>query len=237
MRLLTWNACRGPFDRKLVALDGLGADIAVIQEIAKPKVAAPGTLWFGDNPRQGIAVVAREPHTLRKLKEPPGAPKFVVPILVEGPRPFLLFAVWTLAARPMRYVRALSAALDLYAPLLSRHEVVFLGDFNSNAIWDEEHPEGLSHSAVVARLMGHGLVSAYHHHRREAHGRESTPTFYLQWKEEKPYHLDYCFLPKAWAAKIRSVEVGGYEAWKELSDHRPLSIDVALGRRRAPSAR
>ena len=235
MRLVTWNACRGPFERKLALLDGLQADLAVLQEIAKPKEDTPGTLWFGDNPRQGIAVVARQPHRLRRLDEPAGAPKFVVPVMVEGPRPFLLFAVWTLAERPLRYVRALFAALDLYAPLLATHEVVFLGDFNSNAIWDHEHPEGLSHSALVARLKTHGLVSAYHHHRREPHGRETDPTFYLQWNALKPYHLDYCFLPKTWARQIRSVDVGSFEAWKDHSDHRPLTVDLALGRRRASS--
>ena len=88
----------------------------------------------------------------------------------------------------------------------------------------------------MARLRTHGLVSAYHHHRREPHGRETEPTFYLQWNALKPYHLDYCFLPKTWAPKIRSVDVGSFEAWKGHSDHRPLIVDLALGRRRARSA-
>ncbi|HJW08314.1 MAG TPA: hypothetical protein VJ483_01695, partial [Holophagaceae bacterium] len=110
--------------------------------------------------------------------------------------------------------------------------VVFLGDFNSNAIWDHEHPADRNHSAVVARLKSHGLVSAYHHQRQEAHGCENEPTFYLHWNEAKPFHLDYCFLPKTWARRIRNVEVGGFEAWKDHSDHRPLIVDLASPRRR-----
>jgi exodeoxyribonuclease III len=227
MRLVTWNACRGPFERKLALLDGLGADIAVIQEIAAPKVVVDGVLWFGDNPRQGIAVVARKPYALRKLDELPKVPKYIIPVAVEGPNPFILFAVWTLGTRPMRYIRALSKAIDRYDALLSNHTVVFLGDFNSNAMWDKADPVDMNHSSVVARLKAKGLVSAYHHHRQEPQGQELEPTFYLQWKESKPYHLDYCFLPRPWAKKIRSVDVGSYETWKEHSDHRPLLVDVA----------
>lgn len=226
MRLLSWNACRGTFERKAALLAGLDADLTVLQEVAAPIGKRPDTLWFGDNPRQGVAVIARAPYTLRRMRELAGAPKYVVPILVEGPRPFLLFAVWTLAARPLRYVRALTTALDRYARRIAAHETVFLGDFNSNAIWDAKDPAEHNHASMVARMQAQGLVSAYHHHRREAHGAESRPTFYLQWKEAKPYHLDYCFLPAAWAARIRSVEVGGYAAWKAHSDHRPLLVDL-----------
>lgn len=225
VRLLTWNACRGAFERKAPLLDGLGADLTVLQEIAAPKAPATNLLWFGDNPRQGLAVLARAPYTLRKLEPRPGAPNHVLPVAVEGPgTSFLLFAVWTLGTRPLRYVRALHAALDLYADLLAQRPAVFLGDFNSNAIWDHEHPEHLSHSALVARMKALGLVSAYHHRRREAHGRERRPTFYLHWNEAKRFHLDYCFLPRAW--KLGKVEVGGFEDWKAHSDHRPLIVDV-----------
>lgn len=233
MRLLTWNACRGAFERKLALLDPLGADLLVLQEIAAPTSPIEGVLWYGGNPRQGVAVVARGPYTLRPIAERPGAPKFVIPVAVDGPEPFLLFAVWTLGTRPLRYVRALFAALDLYADLMTERPVVFLGDFNSNAIWDHEHPTDRSHSALVARLKAHGLVSAYHHHQKERHGHETTPTFYLHWDEAKPFHLDYCFLPRVWAKRIRSVEVGSFEDWKSVSDHRPLWVELRARRTRS----
>jgi endonuclease/exonuclease/phosphatase family metal-dependent hydrolase len=44
-----------------------------------------------------------------------------------------------------------------------------------------------------------------------------------------PYHIDYCFLPVAWVAGLRSVEVGIVEEWLADSDHCPLSVDVAMG--------
>ena len=227
MRLVTWNACRGQFNRKVPLLDALGADIAVIQEIAAPSEQSKRTLWFGDNPRIGVAVVAREPYTLRQRDPLPGAPKYFVPVDVEGPRSFLLFAVWTMGEPEQhRYVRGASTAIDMYKSVFSEPPVVLLGDFNSNAIWDKEHPAELNHSAMVSRLAGHGLVSAYHHHKRESQGSESEPTFYFHRNQSKPFHIDYCFLPSAWAETVESVKVGTFEGWKDHSDHRPLMVEI-----------
>jgi endonuclease/exonuclease/phosphatase family metal-dependent hydrolase len=69
-------------------------------------------------------------------------------------------------------------------------------------------------------------VSAYHAFYREDHGRETRPTYYFQWKLQRPYHIDYCFIPATWAKHVRRVEIGEYEEWKKHSDHRPLLIEV-----------
>ena len=72
-----------------------------------------------------------------------------------------------------------------------------------------------------------GLVSAYHRYTGEPHGIERTPTHYWRWQETSPFHIDYCFVPRSW--RIERVEVGGFDEWKELSDHRPLIVDVDPG--------
>ena len=225
MRLLTWNACKGQFDRKVPLLDHLGADVAIIQEIASPNVDSKQCVWFGDNPNQGLAVMAKEPFTLRAIEPLCDVPKYIIPVAIEGPISFVLFAVWTLGEQPMRYVRAVATAIDIYASTFAQHQVVMLGDFNSNAIWDKDHPANLNHSSVVSRLEEHGLVSAYHHQRGEAQGQEKEATFYLHWNERKPYHIDYCFLPRQWSTGITLVEVGSFKTWKEHSDHRPLLVE------------
>lgn len=69
-------------------------------------------------------------------------------------------------------------------------------------------------------------MSAYHAFHDEAHGAETRPTYYFQWKEQRPYHIDYCFLPKTWAGAIRRVEIGAYEPRRPHSDHRPLLVEV-----------
>lgn len=227
MRLVTWNACKGQFANKAHYLDHLHADVAVIQEIAKPVEQQRQVLWFGANPNQGVAVVTRPPFVARQQLQFDGVPRYVVPIEIDGPRPFLLFAVWTLGEAPYPYVCAASKAIDSYESLFSGRDVVMLGDFNSNAIWDKEHPVELNHSAMVSRLDRLGLVSAYHHFKGERHGEETAHTFYLHWHESKKFHIDYCFLPKSWAPNVRAVDVGSFAAWQRASDHRPLLVEVA----------
>jgi hypothetical protein len=226
MRLATWNCCRGPYDRKSALLDTLGADVSVIQECARPRAESDSLLWFGDNPRQGVAVVARGDYRLRRVPRARSVPKYVVPVEVTGPRSFLLFAVWTKTQQEHCYVEAAVRAVYLYRKLIASRPTVFMGDVNSNVIWDHQHPEDRCHTALVARLAELGLVSAYHTFFDEPHGRETRPTYYFHWKETRPFHLDYCFIPKVWVPALRQVRIEPYETWKAHSDHRPLWVDI-----------
>jgi hypothetical protein len=226
MRLATWNCCRGPYEKKASLLETLAADVAVIQECARPRAESESVLWFGDNPRQGLAVVARGDYRLKRVKRARGVPKYVLPVEVHGPRSFLLFAVWTKTGQEHCYVEAAVRAVYLYRKLIASGPTVFMGDVNSNVIWDHQHAADRSHTALVRQLDKLGLVSAYHAFFDELHGKETWPTYYFQWKEAKPFHLDYCFIPKAWVPALRKVWVEPYETWKTHSDHRPLLVDV-----------
>lgn len=226
MRIVTWNACKGSFSLKAFLLNTIQPDIAVIQEIANPVKTDGQLLWFGDNQNQGLAVIARGEYELRPLQILEDVPKYVIPVAVEGPSSFVLFAVWTKGNQSMRYVRAASKAIDLYSSLFESRSVLMAGDFNSNAIWDNHHPAELNHSAMVQRLDDRGLASAYHHFFHEAHGSETRHTFYLHWNEARPYHIDYCFVPKRWARFISNVEIGPCPSWRQYSDHRPLIVDI-----------
>ena len=126
----------------------------------------------------------------------------------------------------MRYIRAVATTIDMYPEIFDQGPVVMLGDFNSNMIWDKKKPNYLNHSSVVERLADRGIVSAYHHARGEPQGKESEATFYLHHDVSKPFHIDYCFLPKAWAERISLVEVGTFQKWDGHSDHRPLLVEI-----------
>jgi len=126
----------------------------------------------------------------------------------------------------LRYVEAVLKAVRLYRELLSAGPSVVIGDFNSNTIWDKTHRADRNHSALVRLLDELGLVSAYHAHFKEEHGAERRPTYYFHWNEQKPFHLDYCFIPKAWSNLLHRVEVAEFEAWKSHSDHRPLLVEL-----------
>ena len=105
--------------------------------------------------------------------------------------------------------------------------VILCGDFNSNKIWDDHRKAG-NHSGVVSLLEKRGLLSAYHHFFSEPQGQESRPTYYFWHRKNRGYHIDYVFLPRAWASCIQSVQVGLHSDWSHLSDHVPLSVEVSL---------
>jgi exonuclease III len=227
MRLVTWNCCRGPFLKHASLLGALAPDIAVIQECAKPTTQTDQCLWFGDNPRQGIAVWANGKYRIRALPTVAEVPRYAIPVEVFGPTNFLLIAVWAKGGQDHPYIEGVVRAVDLYRNLFAQHRTVLAGDLNSNAIWDSSHKAGLSHSALVKMLSELGLVSSYHYFHREAHGEEKQPTYYFQWKKQRPFHIDYCFIPEEWTPNVRRVEVGSFAKWKAHSDHRPLFVELA----------
>jgi endonuclease/exonuclease/phosphatase family metal-dependent hydrolase len=122
-------------------------------------------------------------------------------------------------------VGPLLRALDVYAEFCSAKPLVVAGDFNNHVRWDK--PGKLNnHANVVARLDEFGSVSAYHKFRGIAQGGENEPTFYHHKSLAKPYHIDYCFVPKSWA--ITDCAVGTAGEWLRLSDHMPIVVDAAI---------
>ena len=159
MRLVTWNCCRGPLLKKASLLEVFSPDIAVIQECAKPSTTTHQRLWFGDNPRQGIAVLANGPYRIRALATADGVPRFAIPVKIIGPTNFILIAVWSKGGQDHPYVEGVVRAVELYRDLFERYPTVLAGDFNSNTIWDSNHAVDRNHSALVKMLSELGLVS------------------------------------------------------------------------------
>ena len=137
MRLVTWNCYRGgTYGKKASLLDELAPDIAVLQECARPTTETDQCLWFGDDPRSGVAVFAKGPYRIRGSPPVTEVPPYCIPVEVTGPTNFLLIAVW--AKRP--HVEAVVRAVELYRGLFGQYRVVLIGDLNSNTIWDKNHP-------------------------------------------------------------------------------------------------
>ena len=199
----------------------------MVQECAKPDVESETCLWFGDNPRQGIIVKASNEYWLRALPRAANVPKFVFPVEVRGPQNFTLLAVWSKGGQKYRYVMGVVTAVLTYRTLFESSPTVLIGDLNSNAIWDTHHPVDRNHSALVRLLSELGLLSSYHHFFGEAQGSETRPTCYLLWNKERPYHIDYCFVPATWASRIKRVAIGSYDEWRQHSDHRPLLVEFS----------
>jgi exonuclease III len=212
---------------KAQALAPLNPDIAIIQEAPRPKDKdTPHRLWFGGASRVGIAVLARNGYTVARASRGTADTDPVRAVRVGGPVDFNLIAIW--ARADTKYIRGVYDRMQSHVRFARKRPTVLAGDLNSNTIWDRPRVP-MNHSRFVSWMRDElGLVSAYHEHYGEPHGKESRPTYYFQWSEAKPFHIDYCFVPQAWRPLVRSVEVGGYAEWSVLSDHRPVTVDVAV---------
>jgi exodeoxyribonuclease-3 len=82
------------------------------------------------------------------------------------------------------------------------------GDFNSSQAWGRPG-RPYHHADMVQTLATPGLVSVYHRYYRENQGSETRITFYMARKKERGFHIDYCFLPKAWMP-VRKIRSGGH---------------------------
>jgi len=227
MRIVTWNCCRGKFAAKTEFLRELAPDVAIVQECARPAGESAGVCWAGSNPRQGVAVITANGYAAEPLSIDGGAevPPWVVPFRVTGPESFTLLAVWALPHRGS-YSRAVCLGIDALSNLFAAGPAVVAGDFNSNPVFDRKRRDW-TYATIEARLHAHGLASAYHAFHAEAPGHESRATYYHTWREDLAYHLDYCFVPRAWLPRITRVDVASYDAWKGRSDHRPVIVDLS----------
>ncbi len=237
MKLITWN-CQGAFRKKANIILLQQPDILVVQECEHPsKLAFSSTtllpnniLWFGDNHHKGLGIFSYGTYKLTLLKQHNPNIKIISPISVTGGRvDFTLFAIWANNRDDPdgQYVEQVWKALKQYKKLLNTGPTILTGDFNSNTIWDKPRRIG-NHSDVVHHLSQKNIHSVYHKYQKQEQGKESHPTFYLQRKKEKPYHLDYCFASEDLYDKVSSLEIGTYENWIAHSDHAPLIISFNI---------
>ena len=147
MRVVTWNCCRGRTSSKLERLEPLKPDLAVVQECGQPQSSAGPALWFGDNPRQGIAVMSSSNYVLQ-VGPQRQVPRYNVP--VTGLHSFILIAVWS--QKESFYVEGIIDALRTYQDLITDQPTIVIGDFNSNVFWDGDHSNDKNPGSAVLTL-------------------------------------------------------------------------------------
>jgi len=236
MRLLSWN-CNGAFRKKYQHLDDLAADIYVIQECENPATSkdvnyiawAENHLWIGDSKNKGIGVFAKNGNTLAQLDWSSTyhdhTVKHFLPCRVNNS--FDLLALWLHQNNSPTFGYIGQFWKYLQVNKSSLHDVMIIGDFNSNVKWDT-WDRWWNHSDVVRELNEIGTVSLYHKYFDEAQGKESKPTFYLHRSLLKSYHIDYCFAPERVANQLTSITVGEYQDWIHASDHVPLIFNFDM---------
>jgi exodeoxyribonuclease-3 len=193
----------------------------------KPGIPAPSDLlWQGSNQNKGLGVFSYSKYKFKLLDIHNPDIKTILPISVTDEKSnFILFAIWAYNPqdRDDNYIGQVWKAIHYYETLLRTDNVILIGDFNSNVIWDKLHRKS-NHSMVVEKLKGFKIFSTYHTHLNQAQGSELHPTYFMYRHQDKPYHIDYCFASSNLLKKLKNVEVGRYEQWTKYSDHKPVIV-------------
>ena len=233
LKVVTWN-CQGGLRRKLREVASLDADILVLQECSRSDGVQLKTVglklacWTGSNPHKGLAIAAKA--ELKLVARPIRGIEWAIRGTTEGQAKLGIVAIWACAPeRGERYIRQVHKLLDRGVLKTLPLRSVFLGDFNSNKIWDGKHRER-SHTRAVEKFDIAGFRSAYHDLLEEEQGKESTPTFFLQRLRRKPYHIDYAFLSSKMRMDLKKINIGKPAIWLKKSDHMPFSIEISRRR-------
>ena len=233
MNILTWN-CNMAFRKKFQEVISEEIDLVVIQECENQhKLVASfkdlkynEIIWYGKNPNKGIAIISFNEAKIKLRKEFNEDFEYILPIeLTLRRKKINLFAIWAMPFKnsPAKsYVGQIWRAVNYYEKLLEKNSIL-IGDFNSNSIWDNKRKVG-NHSSLVELLNNYGIVSLHHHLKKEQHGSETEPTLYLLKQERKPFHIDYCFVPKKFISNKTNIQIGKYKDWITKSDHMPIWI-------------
>ena len=235
MKITTWN-CNGALRKKFGALEKLHSDIYVIQECENPVLTknskyqewSNNHLWIGDNKNKGIGIFARAEIDLMRLDwsntYKDHTVKYFLPCRVNDQ--FNLINVWAHRNNSPNfgYIGQLWKYLQTNRDKFNN--LILTGDLNSNTIWDQ-WDRWWNHSDIVRELSELGIESLYHQFFDEEQGQESQPTFYLQRKLEKPYHIDYAFASESIAERLVKIKIGSVSEWLEISDHLPLTFELS----------
>jgi len=226
------------FRRKAEKILRDSPDIVVVQECEHPDkldfksdIPKPtDILWFGANKNKGLGIFSYSDFKFTLVDQYNPDFKLIIPVSVNnGTVRLTLYAIWANNPddRDGRYITQVWKAIKYYDHQLTDENVILIGDFNSNTIWDKPRREG-NHSTVVTFLEKRGIHSVYHKHFEQQQGKEKHPTLYMYRQKQKSYHIDYCFASAGLLAKLKSVKVGSFKIWSKLSDHAPVFISFNL---------
>jgi exodeoxyribonuclease III len=241
MKIITWN-CNMAFRKKAQFILKYKPDILIIQECEHPDklLFSTGTkkpsdtLWFGKNKNKGLGIFSYGDARFTVIGNHNQDLQTIVPIAVTGGQlSFNLLAIW--ANNPTdkdgQYIEQVWKAVNYYDTLIAGTKTILAGDFNSNKIWDRKYRAG-NHSTVVKLLEDKQIFSCYHAHFNQQQGQEQHPTLYLYRHQDKPYHLDYCFISADMMKNLQSVEIGEYGLWRQYSDHMPVIVTIGNKQKR-----
>jgi exonuclease III len=229
VRLGTWN-CQTGLDANWGAVEALDAHVLTVQECGsntKAQAEERGWKceWQPGRWHKGLAVLARPPYRIESREASEPTDPFYISTLISGPDsdPFRFVGFWAMSPKDVGigYTRQATRLIER----LPRDGVptVVGGDFNAS--------KSQEHLANLQSLRALGLTSAYHRfHGVEHSAKEINPTSYYRWRESRPFHMDFVFVPVSWSIEV--VDVGTFDHYSQpggMSDHVPVVVSVSPG--------
>jgi len=212
--------------------------------------------WYGDHKEAiekeeintekdlGVGIFWKDGITVKQLPEWENSLKdncnfrYLIPYEVKGNfPPFILITVWTKAKYitgendHLEYVQKAHSAIDHYNDLgLLKGQVILIGDFNSNIIWNNCYKKEQNHSKLVEKLEKIGIKDC----SSPSENKNNTYIYYTK-NGEKQVVDDYCFasskISDSAKFSIPSSDewtlVNGVKHWHG-SDHCPIVVDFTL---------
>ena len=233
MRIVTWN-CNGAFRKKYsrLKIDDKYPDILVIQECENPKVVKyplefeheyKYKLWVGGNKNKGLGIFSK----IEIIENNWDSENLKYFISCNIDNKFNLLGIWSHQADSptFKYIGQIWKYIRLHKNNISSKDIMLIGDFNSNKIWDV-WDRWWNHSDVVDKLNKMNILSFYHKYYEQEQGEELTPT-YFHWKKlEKEFHIDYVFGSEKIYKNLQNMEIGQYDNWIDVSDHMPMILNM-----------
>jgi len=222
MKILTYNIHLSTQEKVDIVL-GNGADVYILPELACPsQVMLPDGYkieWTGDIDHKGLGIIWKS--SLKAVVPTWYNPKhqYFLPVIIEGK---LIVAAWpttTEENKPKKYPQIAMEAFREYAPYLKEYPSLITGDMNCYKGQSGETKK-YSIQAIFDYLGSMDIVSVYHDRAGVSPGNESKATYFHQFKEDKPFFLDYTFsnIP------LKSYKLGDWD--KGISDHVPQFIEI-----------
>ncbi|APR07661.1 hypothetical protein FAM21834_01543 [Lentilactobacillus parabuchneri] len=220
MRVVFWN-CNGGFRNKYQYITKFDADLYIIAEVEgidklnneqfKRDVQSEQYLAFpGD--KKGLLVFTCRNEPIEPLHWDNYRMRYFMPFKFMN-KTFL--GIWS----KDNYIEDIYLYTGFHLEKLA--DTILIGDLNSNVIWDSHHGYR-THSDFNELMASIKHISAYHDQSGEKFGKETQPTFFMYRKINRPYHIDYAYVPKGTQFEISF----GSSHFLEYSDHLPMVLDL-----------
>ena len=195
MKIVSYNisACT---QEKVDFLLSLKADAYIVPELARNIKLSSDEYkmeYLGDIPSKGLGIIWREEmgEIPAWFKDDYKEMSYAIPLVCDD---VLILGFWPTSYKKQEtYTKLAKEIIDKYKPNFQKYkQSIITGDFN--LYHKENSPNKAADILEVHSILTDlGFHSVYHKLANEEPGFETRNTFFMQFKKDKPYFLDYTY--------------------------------------------